>query len=409
MTTRRLALVESNTTGSGRQFCAVARDRGLHPVVLTAAPQRYPYLAADRVDHEVLDTGDADAVLDACARIACLAGVTSSSEYFMATAAQVAAKLDLPAPDPAALNRCRHKDRQRAVLEQAGVPVPAFRPAGEVSRCVRVADELGYPVVVKPTTGSGSIGVRRCGTRTAVARHAAQLLGNPTDERGRPTPRLVLVERYVPGPEYSVETFDDTAVAVVAKHLGAEPHFVETGHDVPAPVPPAVAAALRATALEAIGALGLGWGAAHTELRLTADGPVVIEVNPRLAGGMIPTVVRLATGVDLVDAVVARATGHRPAPVPQAGTHASIRFVTAAAAGTVTDIAGLAEARATPGVHLAEVTVEPGTGIAVTHSFRDRVGYAVATGPDAVTAADRATRGAAHLSIATRPSTRETR
>ena len=135
MTTRRLALVESNTTGSGRQFCAVARDRGLHPVVLTAAPQRYPYLAADRVDHEVLDTGDADAVLDACARIACLAGVTSSSEYFMATAAQVAAKLDLPAPDPAALNRCRHKDWKRAVLERGYRCRRAGRPARFPGAC----------------------------------------------------------------------------------------------------------------------------------------------------------------------------------------------------------------------------------------------------------------------------------
>lgn len=207
------------------------------------------------------------------------------------------------------------------------------------------------------------------------------------------------MEEYVRGPEYSVETFDDTVVGVVAKHLGPAPHFVETGHDMPAP---AVPAGLAATAVRAVRALGLGWGAAHTELRAGPGGPVLIEVNPRLAGGMIPTLVRLATGVDLVAATVARAAG-RPHPVePGAGAHASIRFALTARAGTVEAVGGLADARGLPGVELSEITVAPGAELEITHSFRDRFGYAVATGPDAATAAGRAERAAAHLRVVTR-------
>ena len=76
------ALLESNTTGTGRQFAAAARARGLRPVLLARDPARYPYVADDRLDTRVLDTGDADQILATCrglARDGGLAGVTSSS------------------------------------------------------------------------------------------------------------------------------------------------------------------------------------------------------------------------------------------------------------------------------------------------------------------------------------------
>ena len=41
----------------------------------------------------------------------------------------------------------------------------------------------------------------------------------------------------------------------------------------------------------------------------------MVEVNPRLAGGMIPRLVEEATGVDLIALLVARVAGDRPAPV----------------------------------------------------------------------------------------------
>ncbi|UXX92169.1 ATP-grasp domain-containing protein [Streptomyces sp. AD2-2] len=46
--------------------------------------------------------------------------------------------------------------------------------------------------------------------------------------------------------------------------------------------------AVTETAEAAVRALGIVLGPAHVELRLGPEGPVLIEVNPRLAGGWIP-------------------------------------------------------------------------------------------------------------------------
>ena len=388
-----LVMVESNTTGTGRMFAVAARARGLRPVLLSARPDRYPWVVEDDVDVALADTTDAAAVAEvarATAGRARLAGLVTSSEYFVAAAARAASRLGLPGADPAAVERCRDKRRQRAALAGSGVPVPAFAAAGTPEQAVEAALGIGCPVVVKPTDGTGSRGVRLCCDPTEVRDHTAALLAAAHDERGRPAIPAVLVEEHVIGPEVSVETFGTEVVGVAAKHLGRLPSFVECGHDFPAVPHPEHAAAVAVRAIEA---LGLGFGPAHTELRLGRRGPVVIEVNPRLAGGRIPTLVRLATGIDLIGATIdaVTATG-RPLPEPGPG-YASIRFLVPPRAGRVRRTAGVAAAAAVPGVVDVAITARTGQRVGGTGSFLDRVGHvitAAATAGAARTAAETA-------------------
>ncbi|SDG70158.1 cysteine synthase A/argininosuccinate lyase [Lentzea fradiae] len=86
--------------------------------------------------------------------------------------------------------------------------------------------------------------------------------------------------------------------------------------------------------------LDVAWGATHTELRLGAAGPAIIEVNPRLAGGMIPRLVHHALGVDLVGGVVGRAVGHLVDIVPRRHGGAAIRFLVADRSGCSTGSPG---------------------------------------------------------------------
>lgn len=380
-----LALVESNTTGTGRSFAAAARARGLRPVVVSPRPERYPWVEEDAVDTAWADTADSASVAAAARAAAAsgLAGLVTSSEYFVAVTARAAAALGLPGADAAAVDRCRDKRRQRLALRAAGVAVPRFAAARSPGEAVGAARSLGFPVVVKPVDGTGSRGVRRCAGAAEVEDCAAALLTAGCDERGRAPIRTVLVEEYVRGPEFSVETFGTGVVGVTVKHLGPEPSFVECGHDFPAGPDDLAGADPGAPALASLRALGLGYGPAHVEIRLGRDGPVVIEVNPRLAGGRIPTLVHLATGVDLVRATVDAAIGDdRPLPEPGAG-HSSIRFLVPTVAGRVRRTGGVAAAAAVPGLVDVALTARPGQQVGGTGSFLDRVGYVITAAPTA--------------------------
>lgn len=388
MTAGWFVLVESNTTGTGRLFCAAARRLGLRPVLLSRDPDRYPYVRLDAIDHRRVDTTDPAAVLGACADLTGpVVGVTSSSEYSIAIAAEVARSLGRPHPDPDAVRACRDKHRQRSRLRDAGMPCPGFAAARDTAQAVAAAERIGMPVVVKPVAGSGSIGVRLCTDAVEVAAAAAALLDADPAALALPPQDAVLVEEYLDGVEYSVETLDEQVIGVTRKHLGAAPYFVETGHDFPAPLDGAGEAEIGDTARSALRALGLGWGAAHVEMRCTAAGPRIVEVNPRLAGGMIPRMVQVATGVDMIFQVVAEAAGRPTTSQPSHAGAAAIRFLVAETAGRLLGIDGVDRARGLPGVVEVGLIREPGWDVVLRHSFQDRLGYLIASAPDVDAAA----------------------
>ncbi|HEX2040413.1 MAG TPA: ATP-grasp domain-containing protein [Acidimicrobiales bacterium] len=369
-----LVLLESNTTGTGRLFARAAVHLGHEPVLLAADPARYPYAADDGIRTEVIDTGDERAVLEACRRLGEVVGVTSSSEYFIAPAARVAAALGLPGPDADAITRCRDKERQREALAAASVAVPRFAGASTVDDALAAAADIGYPVVLKPVAGSGSVGVRLCRDKEEAAEHAGALLAHTVNERGIPVPARLLVEEVATGTEYSAEVFSGRVVGLVRKHLGDPPWFVEVGHDFPAPDDGLTAAVDRAVA-----ALGLGFGPVHVELK--ANG-VIIEVNPRLAGGNIPELVRHASGVDLVTESVRLVVGGLPHLDAIRRRHAAIRFLLPPTAGTLEAVHGLQEAAAVDGVVEVRVTKQPGDAVSRNGDFRDRIGHVLAVADD---------------------------
>ncbi len=399
-----LVLIESNTTGSGRLFCSSARQHGLRPVVFVRDPARYPYLAVDGIEVRVLDTGKPAELYRGCLALpGRLAGVTSSSEYFIAAASELAARFGLPHPDPAAVTRCRDKGLQRSALLAAGLPSPRFGRASTPATAVDQASRLGWPVVVKPCTGSGSVGVRRCSSAAEVWSATGAIIAGDPAALGIPKQQAVLVEQYLDGPECSVEIFDWQIVGVTAKRLGPEPYFVEVGHDFPAQLSNADWLAVTEMALAALAALGLGWGAAHVELRLTGAGPRIVEVNPRLAGGLIPRLVQQATGIDLIALVVSRAAGLDTAVRPSQHRAASIRFCIAEQNGTLDGANGFEQIRSYPGIVEAELTGVLGGATTIRHSFQDRLGYLLSTGADARAAAHNADRALARVELLIAP------
>lgn len=396
---RAVIFIESNTSGTGQTFVRTAAEMGFVPVLVSTRPERYAFAAAEpglRV-RTVADTGDIGALAESLAEAygggAGIAAVTSSSEYSIPVAAALARRFGLPGPDPDAIARSRDKGYQRTRLAEAGVGVPPFREAGSAEAAVEAARALGWPVVVKPVDGSGSVGVRLCADETAVAAHAAALLSRGANERGiAPAPRL-LVEAMAQGAEFSVETFSGRIIGITRKHLGPLPDFVETGHDYPAFASPEDERALADAVLRGTEALGLGWGPQHWELRVDAGRAAVIEVNPRLAGGFIPELVRRAQGIDLVRATLELATGGTPDVDARSARSASIRFLLSPGDGTLAAPEGVDDAARVPGVEEVRMYRAPGDAIVRAGDFRDRVGHVVAVADVAEDARRAAERG----------------
>lgn len=382
--------VESNTTGTG----CVAVERLLadrHCVTfLTRTPAKYAFLANESPLLEVveIDTNDVESVTRAVgARQARLTvdAILTFSDFYVAIVAEAAARLGLRYLNPETARTCREKPRTRLALGLAGMPTPESWVLSSEADAHRVAGTAAYPCVVKPPSDSSSTGVRLVANPFELVAHYRQLSACAVNVRGQRLTGEVLVESLLDGPEFSVETVTlekgrTRVIGVTAKHLSPPPHFVETGHDFPAPLPGAVARELGATAVAGLDAVGYDFGPAHTEIRWTSRGPVIVEINARLAGGMIPVLVAHATGIDLLGACLDLAAGRAVALEPWRDDVASIRFLTASAAGTLTGIDGVRRARRLPTVREIVITREVGSAIRPAEDAYDRIGFVIAAG-----------------------------
>jgi cysteine synthase/biotin carboxylase len=394
---RHLLFVESNTTGTGMLALELAREQlDTHPVLLTHDPSRYRGLADTGAEVIGCDT-NSDAALRTAVqdrfRREEVAGITTTSDFYVPAAARLARWLGLPGNPPEAVAACRDKSRLRALLDRAGVRQPRYAVVREPGEVAAAVERTGLPCVVKPADDSGSVNVLLCADAAEAVAQTERILAVTTNARGMPTARTVLVEEYLDAAEYSVEMFSTDGraecVGITAKSVTGTPHFVEHRHLFPAPLPAGTAQRITDTVTAALDAAGVRLGATHTEVKLTAEGPSVIEINPRPAGGMIPELVRLATGVTLLEQQLRSAVGLAPDLKPGQEAHAGIQFLLADADGTLDTVAGTDEAAALDGVETVTVSAATGSTVRRARSAGDRIGYVIArhTGPEGVAGA----------------------
>ncbi|WP_420349392.1 ATP-grasp domain-containing protein [Pelagibius sp.] len=375
-----LVLIETGIR-SGPRFVREARRLGLHPVLLARNPSRLNYVTAGEVDAVVVDTGDTQAVLHACTQLTSsdtIAGVTTTSEPHVATVAAVCHHLGLPGPDHSAVTRCTDKFIQRERLAQAGIATPAYRLATDVKLAAKFAREIGLPVIVKPVTGRGSSGVRLCRDTDEVIEQTNFLLAG---NQYRPSPPKVLIEEFVIGPFCDVETLNGQSVGVTGGDFCELPYFTYSAFNFPAELPSKDEKSAVAVVERALQALNLGWGPVNTELRISKDGPVIIEVNPRMSGSVVPDLIKLASGLDIVAEAIKIATG-RAAVLRRIRSHtAAVRYLMADREGVLGRIEGIEKALKVPDIVEIVVSASEGDYVARQGDTRDHLGYVVAASP----------------------------
>ncbi|MBB5956818.1 argininosuccinate lyase [Saccharothrix tamanrassetensis] len=370
---------------SGHRFTFLTRD--LHHYLRAAPSSPHPLLAADNV--LTAETNDVPALLSFVERaheLLAFDGVISSCDYYLSTVATVADHLGLPGPGPDAVERAYRKDLTRAATRQ--VPGPRFALAEDWSATAKAAAALGYPLVVKPVDLCAGMHVRQVGDEAGLRDAFLALEAFPVNARDQPRVPTVLLEELLVGPEVSVETVTSRGVThvigVTDKSLAGHPWFVESGHMFPADLPEVDRRAAVDTALAAIGALGLDDCVAHTEIKLTADGPKLIEVNPRPAGNRITELVRRVTGIDLPAVFAQLAVGQQPdLRVRETGVRsAAVSFLLPPRSGALAGIDGTDDLARDPDV--VDWAVKPaGHRAGEPTSNNSYLGHVLVTAPDA--------------------------
>jgi len=298
-------------------------------------------------------------------------GLVTFFDRGMVRLAEIAEALGLRFHRPAVAARLVDKQLQREAFRAAGLDVPTCWAVPADRDVVALAQEAVFPAVLKPRAGSGSWHTFRVHDGAELE----QLCGpsGPLD----PDDDMVL-EEYIPDgwshsrPQFadyvSVESIVDAGhishVAVTGRFSLAET-FRETGFFIPSDLAAGDEAAVLELATTALLALGVDVGCTHTEIKMTGDGPRVIEINGRLGGG-IPDLLAMAAGLPLLELALRLAVGEPVRiPGPVACDRIGYRFLVQppVTARRVTGISGLDRLAAVPGVADISVHHPPGDSI----------------------------------------------
>lgn len=292
-----------------------------------------------------------------------LDAIVSPDDQGVMIAALAATEIGLPNNSPAAVAATRDKGVMRDRFAEAGIPQPAYRRVETDEEVEAAVAEIGVPVVVKPVSLSASRGVIRADD-AAAAVVAAHRIRGLLDE-----PEPLLVEEFVGGPEIAIEGLTGPAglevLAVFDKPDPLDgPYFEETIYVTPSRHDRAVLDETDRIVAVAIEALGIGFGPVHAEVRLTEEGPRMIEVAARSIGGLCGRSLRFGMLGQSLEVLLLRsalgletrgmrreerASGVMMLPIPERG-----RLVRVRGGEAVYEVEGITDLQITvpPGRHL---------------------------------------------------------
>jgi biotin carboxylase len=240
-----------------------------------------PRLSAEVIAAEITARGGVDRV-------------TSFSDRGLVLASQLRERLELPGNGVEVELDVLDKARTRQRLVSAGLSRLQYH-GSTLSRLSEVGCELPFPVIVKPTTYSGSLCVELVHSPGQLREYVERCRRNPIFTDGN-----VVVESYVPGQEYSVEGLivgdEPHFFGICERHHSGPPHFIGTDHDFFAGATHEQAPRIQEFIAAVVRCLGLRNCPFHIEMKAGDQCCEVIEAHSRYGGLLIMELVERATG-----------------------------------------------------------------------------------------------------------------
>ncbi len=256
--------------------------------------------------YEVVGGQDYESTLAVARKYRISAIVTAATDKPLVMMARVAKKLGLPffSVNTAVWSTDKYLMKQRFL--QYGIPCAK----GILAHSVEDVSDFEFPVIVKPRDNSGSRGVKLCADKEKLEQCIGEALLNSHLD-------TVLIEEYIEGQEYSIESIHYEGKTVVVqfteKTTTSFPYNVELCHKQPANLSESQKLAIQRIIEHVAECLHFDNCPSHTEIKINNRGIFVIETSPRLGGDFITsTLVPCSTGFNMEDAVLRMAFGKNP-------------------------------------------------------------------------------------------------
>ncbi|MBJ8153882.1 ATP-grasp domain-containing protein [Bacillus cereus] len=235
--------------------------------------------------------------------------VVPGLEYGVKAATLFALKCGLTNPGEKAIDAFTDKYKLRSFCKGLNVPQPKYLQVKGLKDVSLFFEDGFTPIVLKPTNRRGSIGVQLIHNEVDLE---AAWEATTTVKENSPIQRRIrqeyLVEEYAGGYEVSIESLVYKSKPIfhniTLKSTVEGMHPVEKSHIVPAPLTDRDREQLINYKENLLFGLNVEAGFFHSEWKVDATGPKLIECAARLAGDFIPELITKAYGFNIAEAFI---------------------------------------------------------------------------------------------------------
>lgn len=268
----------------------------------------------------VTDLRDLPSILDFAEKVQPDAVISDQCDYSLFACAAVSVRFGIPGPSLGAAQTATNKYVMRQKAAAAGLPQPAFKLCISEAEARSAAEEIGYPVIVKPIDNRGSFGVNRVDAPNELADAVLDAVINASS-------RLFLVEEFISGQQIIVEGLVNAEGTHQSLALGWKTMRRIGSRQIADDIlfcpktSPRYDPLIMAHNDRVAKALGYESGLTSGEYRIDADGrPVLLEMANRGGGVCIASVAaRLVSGIDSTEDLVRFCLGEDRSHLPQTG------------------------------------------------------------------------------------------
>jgi|GEM_PF-1264304 len=382
-----IVIIEPNFYG--REFIHYCNQKGYDLTLIISDknnPQKLGYADYFNGSIIVADTLSYKETLNALQTydgLECVDALIAGYEYVLSITARLCETFNFFSNRYDTMQKARIKSLAKAQWKKDKVSTADFQLVEGVDSLKPLSETFPVPYIIKPVDGSCSENVLLIENNADFSRAIDILQTYKTSYMNMRVSQNFLIERYIQGPEYSVELFLQDGKAIWAsateKHTTAPDFFVEIQHVLPLPEGRKIEKILIDEALKAAHSLKYQHGPAHVEVKMMKGIPYIIEFNGRPGGGMITSrLLPLALGIDLYGAHIEQSLGKQLVPLQATKNQAaSIAYFFASQTGYITAIDGLNELSNMAHLIEYQFNAQIGDFVKKPEFSDDRIGYII--------------------------------
>ena len=297
--------------GSAQQLVAIkkAKELGYKTILCDYLPDNPGQYISDVFYQE--STTNKEKILEIAEKEKIDGIVAYASDPAAPTAAFVAEKLKLPGNPYKSVEILCNKDKFRKFLSDNNFNTPKADAYTNYEELEKEIKKYKFPVMIKPVDSSGSKGVSRVDDINGLREKFNCAMSFSRSKR-------VIVEEYVEGFGYQIAGDGFSVNGKLVFRAFANDHFDSKSPNKYAPVsasfpynmPSEIHDKIHNEIQRVLDILQMKNSAYNFDIRIDKDYNVyLMEIGPRNGGNMIPQIIQLGTGVDLVEYTIKASMG----------------------------------------------------------------------------------------------------